>query len=142
MQKRFQFSIRSLLLGTAIWAVVLAFCQVAGRDTALGCLARSLVTVGIVWWLCWLPKDLRGRVRILPLVGAAMLGTAVAALVCIYYHAINVEGVRAFEPLKQVSCKSSLVDLWAVLGGAIGAVAGARWSCRSSTRTKPDGDGA
>jgi len=74
---------------------------------------------------------------------AAVAGAAAAGSFCAYYHRIDADNVRLLDIPKLMSAEvfkqTTLFEGWSLLGGSVGAIAGAVWSWRV-TRMLPYGD--
>jgi hypothetical protein len=133
---RFRFTLRSLLLATTVWAVILAFFRVSGRESAFVALWWAILSTGFVWTLCWVARNTRKRVRLLFVMATAFVGTAAAGSSCVYYHRIDTEKVHLLDTPKlmapDVKRQTGLFGGWTLLGGLGGAIAGAVWSWRAT----------
>jgi hypothetical protein len=135
-RRHFQYSLRSLLVGTTGFAVVLAFIKISGCEPAIISLFGAMLSAGVVWIICFIAKDTRRRVRIHIVAMAALLGTSAAGSFCVYYWRIDIAKIHLTERTKvdprdteEFTKGDNRETLefrgWSYFGGFGGAVAGA-----------------
>jgi hypothetical protein len=129
-RRRYQFTLRSLLLGTTGWAVVLAFVKLVGRVNAVVALSEATWLVAFVWAVCWITGR---RVGFLLVTGTTLAGTAAAGSFCVCYHGIDVASVHLADGVARKGItETTVVADWCILGGLAGSIGGAIWSWRAT----------